>query len=135
MEKKLIAVIEKATDGGFSIYAKDVDGAFGYGLTEEEARQDFVEVLEEQADYYKERHGEFPQWYSEGMEVEYQYDLSGFFEAFPFISVSGFAEAVGINASLMRRYKSGSAFAGEKQRKAIQAGYDRIIHRMQAVRF
>lgn len=131
--EKIIAIIEKADDGGFSVYAKDVNGAFGYGLTEDEARADFAEILEEQAEYYKDIHGEYPVW--KDAEVEFQYDLSGFFLSFPFINVSGFAEAVGVNPSLMRRYKSRSAFAGEKQKKLIQEEYDKLIQRMQAVKF
>ena len=52
--KKIKAIIEKANDGGISIYSEDVNGAYGFGLTEQEAKDDFLSVLEEQADYYKE---------------------------------------------------------------------------------
>lgn len=131
--ERLVAVIEKAQDGGISVYAEKVNGAFGYGLTEDDAKRDFVEVLSEQADYYKDIHGDYPEWH--GAEIEYVYDMSGFFEAFPFINATAFANAIGINASLMRKYKSGSAMAGERQRKAIQSGYNRILERMKAVRF
>ena len=61
--KKIKAIIEKANDGGISIYSEDVNGAYGFGLTEQEAKNDFLSVLEEQAEYYKEKHGEFPVWY------------------------------------------------------------------------
>ena len=57
--KKIQAIIEKADDGGISIYSEDVNGAYGFGLTEQEAKEDFISVLEEQAEYYKEKHGEF----------------------------------------------------------------------------
>lgn len=80
--KKIKAIIEKANDGGISIYSEDVNGAYGFGLTEQEAKDDFLSVLEEQAEYYKEKHGEFPVWYKSGYSVSYIYDLSGFFEAF-----------------------------------------------------
>lgn len=39
--KKIKAIIEKADDGGISIYSEDVDGAYGFGLTEQEAKNDF----------------------------------------------------------------------------------------------
>ena len=67
--KKIQAIIEKADDGGISIYSEDVNGAYGFGLTEQEAKEDFVSVLEEQAEYYKEKHGEFPSWYKAGYSV------------------------------------------------------------------
>lgn len=59
-------IIEKGTDGGISVYAKDIDGAFGYGETWEEAWKDFSEVLEEQAEHQRERTGEYPEWYAAG---------------------------------------------------------------------
>ena len=49
--KKIKAIIEKANDGGISVYSEDVNGAYGFGLTEQEAKDDFMSVLEEQAEY------------------------------------------------------------------------------------
>ena len=115
--KKIKAIIEKANDGGISIYSEDVNGAYGFGLTEQEAKDDFLSVLEEQAEYYKEKHGEFPVWYKSGYSVSYIYDLSGFFEAFPFINASKIVTA------------------SEKQKAIIQEGYNNILKRMEAVRF
>lgn len=133
--KKIQAIIEKADDGGISIYSEDVNGAYGFGLTEQEAKKDFVSVLEEQAEYYKEKHGEFPSWYKAGYSVEYVYDLSGFFEAFPFINASKFAKEIGINESVMRKYKGKIITASEKQRAIIQSKYNEILKRMANVKF
>lgn len=77
MERKLVGVIEKVGDGGYGIYAlEDVIPVTGYGLTEEEAKKNFVEQIKEQADYYKEKKGTYPEWYEENLEVEYRYDMS-----------------------------------------------------------
>jgi len=134
--KKIIAVIERATDGGFGVYAADENlPLYGYGLTEEEARADFEEFVQEQAAHYKERTGSAPDWWDEQLTFEYQYDISGFFEAFPFINTTKFAEAIGINPSLMRKYKCGAAHVGAKQKKLIQTKFDDIAHRFSAVRF
>ena len=133
--KKINAIIERSDSGGISIYSDDVNGAYGFGLTEEEARDDFLSVLEEQAEYYKEIHGDYPSWKKEGYEVNYMYDISGFFEAFPFINASKFAKEIGINPSLMRKYKGKMVSASDKQRSVIQDKYDQIVGRMQAVRF
>ena len=133
--KKIKAIIEKADEGGISIYSEDVKGAYGFGLTEREAKDDFISVLEEQAEYYKERHGELPAWYKAGYSVAYVYDISGFFEAFPFINASKFAEEIGMNASVMRRYKGKIVTASDKQKALIQDRYKDILKRMEAVQF
>jgi len=129
------AIIEKSENGGVSVYAPDIEGAYGFGLTEDEAKADFLGVLGEQAEFYEEKHGKKPQWYSDCLSIEYAYDLSGFFEVFPFINASKFAEALGINPSLMRKYKGKLVGASERQLQAIQQRYDELIRRMQLVKF
>ena len=133
--KKIKAIIEKANDGGISIYSEDVNGAYGFGLTEQEAKNDFISILEEQAEYYSEKHGEYPAWYKSGYSVDYVYDLSGFFEAFPFINATKFAKEIGMNESVMRKYKGKIVTASDKQRALIQEKYNNLLRRMEAVRF
>lgn len=132
--RTITAIIEKSSDGGYGIYA-DIDGLIGSGLTEDEAKTDFNEVLEEQAEYYLERTGKHPDWYKDGYEVEYRYDLSGFFLRFPFINASEFAAYVGVNPSLMRKYKSGIVKASIKQKDQIQAKYNEMIQNLERVKF
>lgn len=133
--KTIEAIIEKANDGGISVYSEDVDGAYGYGMDEKEAKEDFLSVLEEQSEYYREIHGIEPVWHSDGYTVEYKYDLSGFFEAFPFINASKFAKEVGINEALMRKYKGKMVVASDKQKALIQSRYDSMLERMAQVKF
>lgn len=133
--KTITAIIEKGNDGGYGIYADGGIPVFGSGLTEDEARSEFEACLKEQADYMKERQGKYPDWYADDLQVEYRYDMSAFFLAFPFINVTEFAKSVDINPSLMRKYKSGIAKAGEKQKDLIQRKLDDILSRLSAVRF
>lgn len=134
--KKILAIIEKGEDGGYSIYAADdMVPVVGDGLTETEARESFEECLQEQATYMMERTGEWPDWYDAQMEVDYRYDMSAFFMAFPFINVTEFAKSIDINPSLMRKYKSGVAKAGPKQKDLIQHKFEDILTRLSAVRF
>ena len=132
--KRIKAIIEKAGDGGYGIYAEGMP-LFSSGLTEEEARNEFESLVHEQAEYMKESQGEYPDWYSDDVEIDYHYDMSGFFQAFPFINVSEFAKSLDINPSLMRKYKSGIAKAGEKQKDLIQRKFDDIVSRLSTVRF
>lgn len=133
--KHIIAIIEKAEDGGYAIYSKDVNGLFGSGLSESEAKNDFLEVIKEQAVFYKEKNGQYPDWYQEGYEIEFRYDMSGFFMSFPFINASEFAKSIGINPSLMRKYKNGLATASEKQKNLIQEKFTDIVNRLERVKF
>lgn len=133
--KRIRAIIEKGTDGGYAVYSKDVTALFGSGVSEAEARNDFLEVMKEQAEFYREKRGEYPGWYEPGCEVDFLYDMSGFFLSFPFINVSEFAKAVGINPSLMRKYKSGLASAGENQKNIIQGKFSEIVSQLERVKF
>lgn len=131
----MVAIIEKAEDGGYAVRSVSAKGVYGYGLTEQEAKDDFFDVLEEQAEFYKEKHGVFPDWYGENMDIDYRYDFSGFFKAFPFFNITQFARAVGINPTLMRKYKEGHAFASEKQKAIIQTRFDDLVKNISLVRF
>lgn len=130
---KLNAVIERGQDGGFAICVREMPGLLGYGLTEEEAKADFLEVYNEQVEYYRSKHGESPEW--ENAEISYSYDIAAFFAAFPFINVSQFANFVGINPSLMRKYKQGLATASPKQLSIIQSGIGQMVNHLQSVQF
>ena len=133
--KRIKAIIEKASDGGYGIYAEGNIPLVSSGLTETEAKMDFEALVSEQAEYIKEQQGKYPEWYSSNLQIDYRYDMSGFFLAFPFINVSEFAKNVDINPSLMRKYKNGIAKAGEKQKDLIQRKFDEIVTRLSAVRF
>lgn len=132
--KKIVAVIEKGGEDGYSVYAADDSvPVVGSGLTEQEARQNFEEVMDEQAEYMKARTGAYPEW--RGAKVEYRYDMSAFFLSFPFINATEFARRIGINPSLMRKYKSGLAAASERQKNLIQDKFAEIVNQLEQVRF
>lgn len=133
--KKMIAIIEKSEEGGYGIYVPNMNGLFGYGLTEDEAKADLHEALESQIEHYEETGKDLPDSLRDDIEFEYRYDLSAFFKSFPFINVTAFAKAVGINPSLMRKYKERLAFAGDKQKAIIQERFDEIIKKLSTVQF
>lgn len=133
--RKIVAIIEKASDGGYGIYAENDIPLFASGMTEEEAKEDFEALIPEQAEYIMERTGSYPDWFDGQCEVEYRYDMSAFFLAFPFVNATEFAKCLGINPSLMRKYKSGLAKASQAQKDAMQHKFDDILDRLQTVRF
>lgn len=134
--KTIVAIIEKGDDGGYGIYALDDSiPVVGDGLTEKEAKESFETCAKEQAEYMKEKLGTYPDWYSPELHFEYRYDMTAFFTAFPFINATEFAKTIGINPSLMRKYKSGIAKASVGQKDLIQNQFDKVINRLSAVRF
>ena len=115
---KIKAVIEKAEDGRFSIFTDNKIGANrpgGFGDTVEEAKEDFLESVEESC----------KDAVSDGFSVslpvriEYHYDLPSFFNHFDYLNVSRFARFAGINESQMRLYKTGRAYPCEKTTQKI----------------
>lgn len=132
---KITAIIEKSEDGGYGIYAPEMSGLFGYGETEDEAKETLQESIESQIENYEENNKELPACLAGDINIEYRYDLSGFFKAFPFINATAFAKEIGINPSLMRKYKERITFAGEKQKQIIQNAFDNILKKMSTVQF
>ena len=133
MEKKIIAIIEKSEQDNFAVRAQNVKGAYGSGDTEQDAKTDFEQVLKEQAEFYFEKNGQWPDW--RDFEIEYRYDFSAFFDVFPFINITKFAEEVGINPSLMRKYKNRISFASDKQKQIIQKKFEEISKKISQVQF
>lgn len=120
---KITGIIEKATDGTYSVRSEQHFGNSyfgGFGATVAEAKEDFIESV-------KEAEGEA----ADGMKtvdytVSFRYDLPSFFNDFDFINASKFAQYAGINESKMRQYKSGAAYPGERTTEKILGAIHRI---------
>ena len=122
---KVLAIVEKSSDGLFCIYSDDHIGKSyfgGFGDSVSEAKDDFVASVKEAISEEGQKGHSTPKF--EDIIITYKYDIPSFFNCFDFINVSRFAEFAGVNESKMRAYKSGVAFPGEKTTtkilKAIQ---------------
>ena len=123
--KKLKAIIEKASDGGYCIYIPEIAGYVGLGDTEEDAKKDLKEAINEVVSYCKEQ-GIPDNIYNGNIDFDYQYDLSDFFKTFDVFNVSALAKAVGINSGLMRKYKAGKTYISFKRKKQIETGIHQL---------
>ncbi|MDR1814109.1 MAG: type II toxin-antitoxin system HicB family antitoxin [Tannerella sp.] len=135
--KRIKAIIEKGSDGGYGIYCPDLDVVLiGNGLTEQEAKDELHECLDMIVEHYSENGYELPEALNGGdVAFDYHYDFSAFFKAYPVFNVSGLAAAIGINPSLMRKYKNGHAFASSRQRAKIMKGLHTLSKRLSTVQF
>jgi predicted RNase H-like HicB family nuclease len=134
--KKIKAIIEKGNDGLYSIYLPDVPGMYGTGETETEAKESLYDAVDSAKEYVEDigKWGEYVVFRSD-FEFEYRYDLSGFFKSFNFFDVSALAGKIGLNASLLRRYKSGISKAETKQKEKIEQGIHNLANELSNVKF
>lgn len=134
--KKIKAIIEKGNDGLYSIYLPDVMGMYGTGETELEAKEALFEAVDSAKEYVEEE-GEWGDYiiFKSDFEFDYRYDLSGFFKTYNFFDVSALAGKLGLNASLLRRYKSGISKAETKQKEKIEQGIHNLANELSAVKF
>lgn len=69
----------------------------------------------------------------QGIEFEYKYDVASVFNYFDFINVTKFARWAGINAALMRQYKSCATYISEAQAHKIEQALHKIGHELSAI--
>ena len=118
---KIIGTIEKSKDNLYSIYPDKAVAnfaPFGYGLSIDEARKDFMVGIEEFKELKKEELGYVPKEFDR-LIVEFRYDVSTLFEELDFLNISRFAKYAGINESKMRQYTSGVCTPGVKASEKI----------------
>lgn len=117
---KRVAIVEKGQDGTYSAYFIG-KGAIvvGDGATVAEAKTDFIKGFNELLSYFAETGEEIPKEL-QNVEWEYKYDIASVFNYFDFINVTKFAKRAGINASLLRQYKTRDTYISEAQMAKIQ---------------
>lgn len=126
--KKIKAIIEKGNDGFYSIYLPDIPGIYGTGETELEAKESLSKAVDSAKEYVE----EVGKW---GKYFDFHYDLSGFFKTYDFFDISALAGRLGLNASLLRRYKSGITKAETKQKEKIEQGIHNLANELRTVKF
>ena len=127
MSKKAVIIIEKGLDGGYSVFPGDdiKSVIIGDGATVEEAKADFLNSYEEVVRALQEDGLPVPEDMQD-VEFEFRYDLSSLFNYYSIFNVTQLAKRLGINPSLMRQYKSGTAYISDKQIGKIEEGIHQL---------
>jgi hypothetical protein len=68
------------------------------------------------------------------IEFEYKFDISSLFNYYDWINTSRFAKTAGINASLMRQYKSGKVYISGAQTRRIESTLHKLGKELAAVK-
>jgi len=128
------ALIEKGKDGTFGVFTPDLQHTIiGEGKTVAEAKADFENSIKEIIASYTETGKQIPNEL-QGVEFVYKYDIASLFNYYSFINVSKFAQMVGINASLMRQYKSGNQYISENQISKIEDALHKMANEIGAIK-
>lgn len=122
--KRVKAIIERASDGNYSVYMDADDISYlitGTGATAKEAIESFVVNYEDMKRYYAEEGKDF-----EEVEFDYQYDMASFLSYFSkAFSLAGLSRITGINQGQLSHYVTGhrtpSARTKEKMQQSIKA--------------
>ena len=127
-------LIEKGKDGTFGVFTPDLQHTIiGEGKTVAEAKADFENSIKEIIASYTETGKQIPNEL-QGVEFVYKYDIASLFNYYSFINVSKFAQMVGINASLMRQYKSGNQYISENQISKIEDALHKMANEIGAIK-
>jgi predicted RNase H-like HicB family nuclease len=119
--KTIIAIIEKGNDGAYGVHSPELENVIiGSGDTVAEAKEDFENSYNEVVECYIDENRSVPEELK-GIQFEYRYDLSAFYDAHPYLNVTKLAEHLHVNASLMRQYRRGQ-YISEEQVMRIQEG-------------
>jgi predicted RNase H-like HicB family nuclease len=131
---KTTALIEKGEDGTFGIFTPDLKSTIiGEGNTVAEAKADFENSVKELVLYYHETENSKVNELTD-IEFEYKYDIASLFNYYNFINVTKFAKVAGINASLMRQYKSGNQYISENQVMKIEEALHKLANEISAIK-
>lgn len=126
--------IEKQSDGTYIAY--NIGGVkvqlIGSGDTVAEAKEDFMNSVQEITESYAEDGIEVPAELSE--EIEFNFDISSLFEYYSVINISAFAKMVGINDSLLRQYKRGNTYISDAQLSKIEEGIHKLGKELSSLR-
>ena len=112
------AIIERASDGGFSTYmleSFEKFGAYGFGNTAEEAKEDLFVAIEE----FREMLGDdVPQ-----MNITFKYDITSFLAEYrDKFGLSGLQIITGLNRKRLQEYLSGERHPSPKTVRKIEQG-------------
>ena len=126
-------IVEQTEDGDFSCFVEEdipYIGLLGYGDSSEKAINDLLSFYEQMKTELHSEGKELPE-----LEFVVHYDMPSFFNRFNFLNQSKIAERAGINPSLMRKYTSGVARAGQKQYVKLYAAVQSLAKEMLAAAF
>jgi predicted RNase H-like HicB family nuclease len=133
--KKLPIIIEK-TPEGFSAYSPYVNGVYSIGESFDELKHNIQDSVKDQIEYLEEIGEINKALILRESELVYKIDMQQFFEYFSMINKSKFAEYIGINPSLLRRYSNDAElYVSDERVKQIEKGIHKLAKDLSSISF
>lgn len=123
----ITVIVEKTSEKRYSCFmaSESVDKlgflVTGTGNSANAAINDFITAEKEMCSYYQEAGKNYPQ-----ADFIFKFDVGSLFDYYP-INITAFAKYIGMNASLLRQYSSGSKMPKEKTLERIKKGIDAFV--------
>lgn len=132
--KQIIATIEKASDGNYSIYT-DADRLpyllTGTGKTVAEAKTAFLNGYQDMKEFFSEKGMPF-----EDISFSFRYDIPSFLQEYACtFTLSGLEKVTGVNQKQLGHYISGFRHPSRKTAKKIESGIRRLGQELAGVKF
>lgn len=132
--KKVNAIIERASDGTYSIYM-DAEGldylVTGTGKTVEEAKRVFLGGYEDTRRYCAEEGKPFKE-----AAFEFKYDMASFLSYYSKVmTLAGLSRLTGINQQQLSHYLTGRRHPSAKTTEKMQTAIHGFAHDLETVRF
>lgn len=134
MKKKVNAIIERASDGNFSIYSDDDTLQYlvtGTGKTVDEAMRTFQGGYEDIKRLYEKKEMPFQE-----AEFCYKYDLASFLSFYSNVfSLAGLSRLTGINQQQLSHYVTGRRNPSEKTVRKMETAIHAFGNDLSTVQF
>lgn len=131
---KIKAIIERASDGNYSIYHEVGDLKFlvtGTGKTLDAAKQDFLEGYKDIKEFKAEQGEPI-----EDVEWEWCYDTASFIREYAYaFTLAGLSRITGVNQGVLSHYANGTSRPSLKTREKIKEGINRFADNLANVQF
>jgi predicted RNase H-like HicB family nuclease len=129
--EKIIVILEKTKNGGYSAYLPDLPGCVAtsssLGIVKEEIRDAVKFHLEGMMDEGL----ELPELFRNDYNLEYKLDVKTLFDWFSgILTKSGVSRITGLNQSLINQYALGIKTPSEKQAKKIEKALHSLGHEL-----
>mgnify|MGYP003182258172 FL=1 len=132
--RQVKAVIERASDGTYSIYSDADDLSYlitGTGKTVEEAKKCFEDGYADMKRYYEKEGKEFTE-----VEMCYCYDMASFLAYYSkVLSLAGLSRLTGVNPQQLSHYVTGRRNPSPKTVKKIMDAIHAFGHDLSTVQF
>jgi len=124
---KVLVILEKVSDEGYSAYLPDLPGCISTGYSLTHIKESIQDAVNFHIEGMKEEHLEIPEIFTREFEFTYKMDIASLFDWFSgVLTKSGISRLTGMNQSLISQYASGIKRPSSKQTRKIENALHRL---------